>query len=197
MQDDSPPADVTLLLHEWRQGSRVALERLIPLVYAELHTLASRYMSHEPRGHTLQTTALVNEAYVKLAGQRQVDWQNRAHFFGIAAQVMRRILVDHARHEGRLKRGGDAPRISLHEIDPPATPSPVDAIDAHALNSALTRLESLDPDQGRIVELRYFGGLTIEETAAVMNISAGTVKREWAVAKAWLYREMTGETPSA
>jgi RNA polymerase sigma factor (TIGR02999 family) len=187
MQDDSPPTDVTLLLHEWQQGSRVALERLISLVYNELHTLASRYMSHEPHGHTLQTTALVNEAYVKLAGQRQVDWQNRAHFFGIAAQVMRRILVDHARHEGRLKRGGD----------PPAAQSPIDAVDAHALNTALTRLESLDPDQGRIVELRYFGGLTIEETAAVMNISAGTVKREWAVAKAWLYREMTGETPSS
>jgi RNA polymerase sigma factor (TIGR02999 family) len=195
MQDDSPPADVTLLLREWQHGSRVALERLISLVYAELHTLASRHMSREPQGHTLQTTALINEAYVKLAGQRQVDWQNRAHFFGIAAHVMRRILVDHARGERRLKRGGGAPRVSIHEMDVPAAQSPLDAVDAHALHRALKRLESIDADQGRIVELRYFGGLSIEETAAVMNISAGTVKREWAVAKAWLYREMTGDTP--
>jgi RNA polymerase sigma factor (TIGR02999 family) len=197
MQDDSAPADVTLLLREWQHGSRPALERLIPLVYAELHTLASRYMSRERPGHTLQTTALINEAYVKLVGQRQVDWQNRAHFFGIAAQVMRRILVDHARHDGRLKRGGDAPRIPIQEVNPASAQPPINAVDAYALDRALTRLEALDPHQGRIVELRFFGGLTIDETAAVMNISAGTVKREWGVAKAWLYRELTGDTPSS
>jgi RNA polymerase sigma-70 factor (ECF subfamily) len=195
VQDDSAPADVTLLLHEWQNGSERALERLIPLVYAELHQLASRNMSRERPGHTLQTTALIHEAYVKLAGQRDVHWQNRAHFFGIAAQVMRRILVDHARQERRLKRGGDAPRVPLQETEPPSPDLPVDAIDAYALNRALTRLEAIDAQQGRIVELRFFGGLTIEETAAVMNISTGTVKREWAVAKAWLYREMTGDTP--
>lgn len=197
MQDDSAPADVTLLLREWQHGSRAALERLIPLVYTELHTLASRYMSREPQGHTLQTTALINEAYLKLAGQRDVDWQNRAHFFGIASQVMRRILVDQARHERRLKRGGEATRVSIQEVDPPSAQPPIDAVDAYALDRVLTRLESLDPHQSRIVELRFFGGLTIEETAAVLNISAGTVKREWAVAKAWLYRELAGDASSS
>ena len=149
-------------------------------------------MSREPGGHTLQTTALIHEAYVKLAGQRQLDWQNRAHFFAIAAQLMRRILVDHARHEGSLKRGGEAAQISLDEVEASDDQPAIDAVDAYAVHRALLRLESFDPDQGRVVELRYFGGLTIEETAAVMNVSAGTVKREWAVAKAWLYRELAG-----
>jgi RNA polymerase sigma-70 factor, ECF subfamily len=192
--DDSASADVTLLLREWQDGNRSALDRLIPLVYTELHALASRYMSREPHGHALQTTALINEAYMKLAGQRHVDWQNRAHFFGIAAQVMRRILVDHARHERRAKRGGDATQISIEDMELPSSQPPIAVVDALALDAVLTRLESLDPDQGRIVELRFFGGLTTEETAAVMKVSTGTIKREWAVAKAWLYRELAGDT---
>ncbi len=189
-------SDVTRLLQEWQDGSAEALERLLPLVYHELHTLASRYLSRERRDHTLQPTALVNEAYLKLAGQRDVDWQNRSHFYGIAAQLMRRILVDRARHDGRIKRGRDVPRISLDAADPaddPAEAGP-DPVDVFSLDRALSRLEAVDPQQGRVVELRFFGGLTIQETADVMRISAGTVKRDWTVARAWLYRELTGET---
>lgn len=196
MQEGSGRRDITLLLREWQGGSAEALERLIPLVYDELHTLASRYLSRERRDHTLQTTALVNEAYLKLAGQREVDWQSRAHFFGIAAQLMRRILVDDARRNGRVKRGGHALPLPLDDADPSSPPAPVDAIDVYALDRALSRLEALDPGQGRVVELRFFGGLTIEETAEVMSISSATVKREWAVARAWLYRELTGEASS-
>jgi len=192
MPNQADKTDITRLLQEWQDGSRQALERLIPLVYNELHTLASRYLSRERGDHTLQPTALVNEAYLKLAGQRAADWQNRAHFYGIAAQLMRRIIVDHARHDGRVKRGGDVARISIDDADPAAPAAAVDPADAFALDRALTRLEALDPQQGRIVELRYFGGLTIQETAEVMKLSTGTVKRDWAVARAWLYREMTG-----
>jgi RNA polymerase sigma factor (TIGR02999 family) len=191
MQDDPGGPDITRLLHEWRGGDKQALERLIPLVHAELHTLASRYLSHERRDHTLQTTALVNEAYLKLAGQRNVDWQNRAHFFGIAAQLMRRILVDHARRDRRVKRGAGAPHVPLEDFDPPGPADAVDPADAYTLDRALSRLEAFDPQQGRVVELRYFGGMTIEETAEVLGISTATVKREWAVARAWLYREIT------
>jgi len=193
MQDDSGPPDITVLLHEWRGGDKDALERLMPLVYSELHVLASRYLSHERRDHTLQTTALVNEAYIKLAGQRGVDWQNRAHFFGIAAQLMRRILVDHARRDRRKKRGGSAPHITFDDVDPPSAPQPVDAADAYTLDRALSRLEAMDPQQGRVVELRYFGGMTIEETAEVLSLSTATVKREWAVARAWLFRELASD----
>lgn len=189
-------SDVTRLLQEWQDGSAEALERLLPLVYHELHTLASRYLSRERRDHTLQPTALVNEAYLKLAGQRDVDWQNRSHFYGIAAQLMRRILVDRARHDGRIKRGRDVPRISLDAADPAENPAAAgpDPVDVFSLDRALCRLEAVDPQQGRVVELRFFGGLTIQETADVMRISAGTVKRDWTVARAWLYRELTGET---
>ncbi|MEO7888368.1 MAG: ECF-type sigma factor [Vicinamibacterales bacterium] len=179
-------------MQEWQDGSKQAPERLIPIVYNELHTLASRYLSRERGDHTLQPTALVNEAYLKLAGQRAVDWQNRSHFFGIAAQLMRRIIVDHARHDGRVKRGGAVARISIDDADPAAPAAAVDPADAFALDHALARLEAFDPQQGRIVELRYFAGLTIQETAEVMQLSTGTVKRDWAVARAWLYREMTG-----
>jgi RNA polymerase sigma factor (TIGR02999 family) len=196
MQEEPERPDVTRLLREWQAGSGPALERLIPLVYDELHTLASRYLSRERRDHTLQTTALVNEAFVKLAGQRKVDWQSRAHFFGIAAKLMRRILVDHARRDGRVKRGGGAPHLSLDDFDPPAPGAPVDPVDACVLDTALARLEALDPQQGRVVELRFFGGMTIEETAEVMGISPATIKREWAVARAWLYRELTADAPS-
>ncbi len=195
MQDQGEPG-ITRLLHEWRSGNAEALQRLIPLVYGELHTLASRYLSHERRDHTLQTTALVHEAYLKLAGQRDVEWQNRAHFFGIAAQLMRRILVDHARRDRRVKRGGGAPHVPLDDLDPPSAAPAVDAADAFSIDRALTRLEAVDPQQGRVVELRYFGGMTVEETAEVMGVSPATVKRDWSVARAWLYRELAGESSS-
>jgi RNA polymerase sigma-70 factor (ECF subfamily) len=191
MAEEKDGTDVTRLLQEWQDGSAEALERLMPLVYNELHTLASRYLSRERRDHTLQPTALVNEAYLKLAGQRDVDWQNRAHFYGIAAQLMRRILVDRARHDGRVKRGRDIPHIPLDDAEPASIS--VDPVDVFALDRALSRLEALDPQQGRIVELKFFGGLTIQETADVMRISPGTVKRDWIVARAWLYRELSGD----
>ncbi|HEV7502972.1 MAG TPA: ECF-type sigma factor, partial [Vicinamibacteria bacterium] len=181
------------LLREWQDGSPQALELLTPLVYREVHSLASRYLSRERRDHTLQATALVNEAYLKIAGQRAVDWQSRAHFFGIAAQLMRRILVDHARRDGRVKRGGGAAHVSLEGIDPASPSLPIDAVDICALDAALLRLAALDPDQARLVEMRFFGGMTIEDTAEAMGRSSATIKREWAVARAWLYRELTGE----
>jgi RNA polymerase sigma factor (TIGR02999 family) len=188
---DSRAADVTRLLHEWKAGDREALDRLIPVVYAELHALASRQLAREWRHDRLQTTAVVSEAYVRLFGQRAIDWQNRGHFFAIAAQLMRRILVDHARRERRSKRGGDGTPVALDEGIASA-PNPVDAVDALDLDRALARLEQMDPDAARIVEMRFFGGLTIEETAAALNISIATVKRDWAIAKGWLYRELTG-----
>jgi len=191
MQEGAARPDITRLLREWQGGSAEALDRLMPIVYDELHALASRHLSRERRDHTLQTTALVNEVYLKFTAQQKMDWQGRAHFFGIAARLMRRILVDHARHVGRAKRGGQALHVALDDADPSATPSPVDALDVFELGEALSRLEALDPQQGRVVELRYFGGMTIEETAEVMGLSPATVKREWAVAKAWLYRELT------
>ena len=187
------PADVTRILHEWKDGSREALDRLIPIVYDELRTIASRQLAREWRHDRLQTTTVVNEAYVKLFAQRQVDWQNRGHFFAIAAQLMRRILVDHARRELREKHGGGAIHVELSDAISTAAVEPtLDVLDAVALDAALQKLEALDPDQGRIVELRFFGGLTVEETAAALGISPATVKREWAVAKGWLYRELTG-----
>jgi RNA polymerase sigma factor (TIGR02999 family) len=193
--DDKRAPDITRLLQEWQDGNRDALERLMPLVYDELHLLASRYLARENGSHTLQPTALVNEAYLKLIGQRAVDWQNRSHFFGIAAQLMRRILVDHARRVGRSKRGGDMPKVSLDDASPAIVDAAVDAVDAFELDRALNRLEALDRQQARIVELRFFAGLTIQETAEVMQLSSGTVKRDWAVARAWLYRELTGQPP--
>ncbi|HVO09126.1 MAG TPA: sigma-70 family RNA polymerase sigma factor [Vicinamibacteria bacterium] len=197
---DNEPArpQITGLLRDWQGGDARALERLIPLVYDELHALASRHLSRERPGHTLQTTALVHEAYLRLAGQRRVDWQGRAHFFGIAARLMRRILVDHARRERRKKRGARAAHLPIGAAVGVAAPAAVDAVDACALDRALSRLEGADPQQARIVELRFFGGMTVPETAEVLGISAATVKREWAVARAWLYRELSaGETPAA
>jgi RNA polymerase sigma factor (TIGR02999 family) len=191
MQDPPTPAEITQILHEWQAGSQEALDRLMPIVYNELRVLAARQLANEWRHDRLQTTAVVNEAYLKLFGQRDVDWQNRGHFFAIAAQLMRRILVDHARHELREKRGGGELPVSLDERLP-APGTPVDAVDALDLDRALRKLEQLDPDQGRIVELRFFGGLTIEETAAALGISPATVKREWTLAKGFLYRELTG-----
>ena len=168
----------------------------MPLIYNELHTLASRQLAKEWRHNRLQTTAVVNEAYMKLFDQREVDWQNRGHFFAIAAQVMRRIIVDHARRDLRSKRGGRSVHVALDvAVATPAAPS-VDAVDALALDQALRELEQLDPDHGRIVELRFFGGLTVEETASVLGVSPATVKREWAIAKAWLYRALSGSVQS-
>jgi RNA polymerase sigma-70 factor, ECF subfamily len=191
-QDPRDPAErVTVLLRQWQAGDRGALDRLMPLVYNELHVIASRYMAHEWRKGTLQATGLVNEAYLKLIDQRRVDWRNRAHFFAIAAQLMRRILVDDARQRFRHKRGGDAATIPVDAV-PIAAPDSADAVDVIAVDRALKHLEQLDPDQARIVELRFFGGMTVEETAEVVGVSPATVKREWAVAKAWLYQNLTG-----
>lgn len=191
MDEPAGAAHITRLLHEWRNGSQEAFERLVPLVYTELRTLASRQLTHEWRHDRLQITAVVNEAYLKLFNQREVDWQNRGHFFAIAAQLMRRILIDHARRRTRRKRGGTAIAVELDEtLAVPA--DAVDAVDALDLDRALTKLESIDPDQARIIELRFFGGLTIEETAAALSVSPATIKREWVLAKGWLFRELTG-----
>jgi RNA polymerase sigma factor (TIGR02999 family) len=193
MSDPIPsPAEITQILQTWRHGSREALERLIPLVHRELSALASRQLAREWRHGRLQTTSVVNEAYMKLFDQRDVDWQNRGHFFAIAAQVMRRILVDHARRQLREKRGGGAVHVALEDAAAVPQDTPVDAVDTLALNVALEKLEQLDPDQARVVELRFFGGLTVDETAAVLAVSPATIKREWAMAKSWLYRELTG-----
>jgi RNA polymerase sigma factor (TIGR02999 family) len=188
MSEGAAPEAVTQLLVEWQNGSQKALDRLIPLVYEELRTIAGRYLSRESPSHTLQSTALVHEAYFKLIGQRRVQWQNRAHFFGIAAQMMRRILVDHARHQHRDKRGGPAPKLSLDEAIAMAEPEA--DVDLLALDEALTALAQIDPRGARIIELRFFSALTIDETAEVLDISPGTVKRDWSAARAWLYREM-------
>jgi len=193
---DNPglPSDVTGLLRRWHEGDREALERLMPLVYQELHRIASRYLRHERPGHTLQSTALVHEAYVKLVDQHRVDWHNRAQFFGLAAQAMRRILVDHARARSREKRGAGAPRVALDAVEPADAESNLHPADAIALDRALEKLESFDPGQARIVELRFFGGLTVEETADVLGTSPSTVKREWTLARAWLFRELEGRS---
>ena len=183
------PADVTKLLLAWNNGDSAALDNLIPVVYDELRRVARRYMRAEGPGHTLQATALVNDAYLRLVDQRRVSWQNRAHFFGVAAQIIRRVLVDHARARHRLKRGGNVVRVEFSEQAAASAPS-LPQMDVVALNDALNRLENRDPQQSRIIELRFFGGLSIEETAEALNISPATVKRNWAFARAWLYREM-------
>jgi len=183
------PADVTQLLLAWNNGDSAALDNLIPVVYDELRRVARRYMRAEGPGHTLQATALVNDAYLRLVDQRRVSWQNRAHFFGVAAQIIRRVLVDHARARHRLKRGGNVVRVEFSEQAAASAPS-LPQMDVVALNDALNRLENRDPQQSRIIELRFFGGLSIEETAEALNISPATVKRNWAFARAWLYREM-------
>jgi RNA polymerase sigma-70 factor (ECF subfamily) len=190
------PEQITRILQEWQNGNRQALDRLMPLVYDELRTLASRQLAHEWRRNRLQTTAAVSEAYVKLFGQSEVDWQNRGHFFAIAAQAMRRILVDHARRGLREKHGAGVIHLELDAARSTATSTAVDAVDALALDRALQKLEQLDAEQARIVELRFFGGLTVEETAAVLGVSAATIKREWALAKGWLHRELTGTDTS-
>ena len=179
--------NITELILAWGNGDKEAINQLIPLIYSELHRLAARYMRRENAGHTLQTTALVNEAYCKLVDQKNVQWQNRAHFFGIAAQAMRRILVDHARSRSRLKRGGDAKKISLDESALIPQPEVKELI---SLDDALTRLAQFDPQKSRIVEMKFFGGLSMEEIAEVERVSKSTIEREWRKAKAWLYHEI-------
>jgi RNA polymerase sigma factor (TIGR02999 family) len=181
------PGELTQLLVAWSQGDARALERLTPLVYAELRKLAHRYMNRERAGHTLQTTAVVHEAFLRLLGNPQENWQNRAHFYAIAAQMMRRILVDYARSNLRAKRGGKTTRLSLEDIDAPVTESAFDP-DLIALDAALEKLAEIDPRRGRVVELRFFGGLDVEETARVLQVSTDTVVRDWRIAKAWLFR---------
>jgi RNA polymerase sigma factor (TIGR02999 family) len=186
----SPP-QITQLLKDWSNGDEAARDQLMPLVYEELRRMAHRYMRKERPGHTLQTSALVHEAFVRLVDQKEVHWQNRAHFFGIAAQMMRRILVDHARGRHYDKRGADASHVSLEEG---ATVSAERAAEVVALDDALTSFATVDPRKSRVVELRFFGGLSIEETAAVLAVSPGTVMRDWTLAKAWLRREMNPDS---
>jgi RNA polymerase sigma-70 factor, ECF subfamily len=179
--------EVSQLLIEWRQGNQEALDRLMPLVYDELRRLASRKLRRERPDHTFQTTALVHEAYLKLIDQQQANWQNRAQFFAIAAQLMRRILVDYARERQAAKRGGDYIKLSLDEAVALSEEKNTDLL---ALDEALDRLAQLDPQQSRVVELRVFGGLSVEETAAALGISPRTVKREWSMARAWLHQQL-------
>jgi RNA polymerase sigma-70 factor, ECF subfamily len=179
---------ITQLLEKWSKGDQKALDQLMPLVYDELHRIAEGYLRRERREHTLQPTALVNELFLKFFDQNSMSWQNRAQFFGVAAQIMRRILVDHARAHHSAKRGGDRLAVSLKDIAAFGAQPDTDLL---ALHDALNQLEEIDPVQGRIVELRFFGGLTIRETAEVMQISHATVEREWRTAKAFLKRELT------
>jgi RNA polymerase sigma factor (TIGR02999 family) len=180
--------EVTELLVAWSDGDELALERLAPLVHVELRRLASRYMSRERDGHLLQTSALINEAYLRLIDWKSARWQNRAHFFGVAAQMMRRILVDHARAHEAEKRGGEFQKLSLDEnLDASGGERDVNLV---ALDDALNRLAEMDPQKSKIVELRFFGGLSVEETAEVLGVSAPTVKRQWRMAKAWLYGQV-------
>ena len=186
-----PSQNGTQLLIGWSKGDKEALDALLPLVYEELRKQAARYLRRERAGHTLQTTALIHEAYLKLVDQKNVHWQNRAHFFGIAAQLMRRILVDHARTKKRAKRGGSDIRVSFNDANLIGQARDLDIV---ALDEALARLAEIDQQQSRIVELRFFSGLTVEETAEILAISPATVKRDWSMAKAWLHREISGDT---
>ena len=183
--------EITRWLHDWNEGKENALEALMPIVYAELHRQATNYLRRERIGHTLQATALINEAYLKLIDQREANWQNRAHFFGIAAQAMRRILVDHARSRHRDKRGGPEENLPIEAAEFATSPSGT-GVDLIALDEALTRLARLDERQSRIVELRFFSGLSVEETAEALGVSKATVKNEWRSAKAWLFQELNG-----
>jgi RNA polymerase sigma factor (TIGR02999 family) len=182
------PTEITQLLVRWREGDETALDKLIPLVYTELRRLAGHYMHQERPGHTLQTSALINEAYLRLIDHKNINWENRAHFFGVAAQAMRRVLVDYARSRRYIKRGGDVQMVPLDEA---ALVSRQKAADLVALDDALASLARIDPRKSRVVELRYFGGLSVEEAAEVLGISQATVMREWSTAKAWLLRAVS------
>jgi RNA polymerase sigma factor (TIGR02999 family) len=191
VNEPASTAPITRLLHEWQGGSQDALERLVPLVYDELHILASRQLAREWRHNRLQTTVVLNEAYLKLCSQREVDWQNRGHFFALAAKLIRRILVDDVRRRVRQKRGGGEMPVELDEVLA-APGGAVDIVDLIDLDRALQNLEQRDPDLAQIVELRFFAGLTLEETAAALGVSTATVKRDWAVGRAFLHLELTG-----
>ncbi len=182
-----PESPVTDLLIDWGKGDRSALDRLMPLVYAELHNVARRQLGYEQPGHTLQPTALVHETYLRLVDQERMDWRNRTQFFAIAAQMIRRILVDHARRRRTSKRGGGAERV---ELDTQAVASGLDTVDVLALDDAMEALAVLDAQQAKVIELRFYTGLSIEETAAALGISPATVNRDWVTAKAWLYRKL-------
>lgn len=182
-------SEITQLLHAWRGGDQLALQQLMPVVYEELHRMARRYMAREKDGHTLQTTALINEVYLRLVEVDQVQWQDRAHFFAISAQLMRRILTDFARSHGYQKRGGGARHIPLDEA---CVASAAPGVDLVALEQALTRLGETDARKSKVVELRFFGGLTVNETAEVLQVSGETVMRDWSMARAWLLRELDG-----
>ncbi len=183
----TPSAEVTHLLDEWSRGDRQALDALMPLVHAELHQLARSYVARERPGHSLQATALVNEVYLRLVGERQMQWQSRAHFIGVAAHMMRFILVDHCRRKNYQKRGGGAARVTFDESLPVTLDRGEELM---ALDEALQKLTAQDERKGRIVELRYFGGLSVEETAEVLSVSVATVMRDWRLARAWLQREL-------
>ena len=189
---DVSSGGVTQLLSAWRAGDERALEQLMPLVYGELRRLAGRYLNRERAGHTLETHDLIHEAFLRLVDQRKVDWQSRGHFFGIAAQMMRRILVDHARRRGAHRRGGDVRQLVLDEMPDLAVSRDEDLV---ALDEALTELAAADEPLARIVELRFFGGLDHDEIAALLGVSNPTVRRRWRLAKAWLYRRLSGEAP--
>lgn len=183
--------EITEMLREWSDGKTEALDKLLPLVYDELHRQAARYLRKERPGHTLQTTALVNEAYLKLIDRRDVNWESRTHFFAVAAQAMRCILVDHAKAKHRLKRGGDNLKMSLEKAATLVAAKDEKGVDLIALDEALSRLAVLDEQQARVVELKFFGGLILEEIAEALRISRATVAREWEAARVWLYRELT------
>lgn len=183
------PNDVTRLLRAWGDGNKEALDRLAPLVYRELHRIARRLMAGERENHTLQATALVNEAYLRLVDADQANWQDRAHFFAICARAMRQILVDHARSRGSVKRGGGEVRVELEERAAASSSPEVDLLE---LDEALKRLAALDPRKSRVVELHFFGGLSLEETAEALKVSTKTVQRDWDLARGWLYRELCG-----
>jgi RNA polymerase sigma factor (TIGR02999 family) len=185
----APSPEITQLLHAWQGGDELALQQLTPVVYAELHRMARHYMARERDGHTLQTTALINEVYLRLVNVKEVRWQDRAHFFAISAQLMRRILTDFARAHGYQKRGANAPHVSLDET---CLASPEPGVDLVALEQALSRLGETDARKSKVVELRFFGGMTVGETAEVLQISPETVMRDWSVARAWLLRELDG-----
>ena len=188
-----PPHQVTKLLVDWRNGDQGALEQLIPLVHEELRRVARRHMAHERPGHTLQATALVNEAYVRLIDIKQVNWQDRAHFFAMSSRLMRRVLVDFARSKGYQKRGGGAQKVSLDEA---LIVSSEPGADLVALDDALDALAAFDARKAQVVEMRFFGGLSVEETAEALKVSVDTVMRDWKLAKAWLLRELAGQDPS-
>ncbi len=188
-QSEQKSQEITAILQDWSDGKKEALDALLPVVYDELYRQAARFLRRERIGHTLQTTALIHETYLKLIDQREVDWKNRAHFFGIAAQAMRRILVDYAKARNREKRGGAIENLPLDDVT--LAVSGEREIDLEALDQALIRLGAMDERQANIVEMRYFGGLSIEETAEALRISPATVKADWKSAKAWLYQEIT------